>query len=145
MHVPISFDNLENFSFDDETTSKKLFENNSILLGVMSQNPSSKYAENIEFYKQLDLYAHVVQVNSIPNLKNQRHDDVDLVIIRENTEGEYTGIEHEVYPGVMESLKITTQAATAKICEYAFEFAYLSGRKKVTAVHKANIMYIIQN
>jgi len=65
-----------------------------------------------------------------------------MVIIRENTEGEYSGIEHEVYPGVIESIKVTTMEASLRIAEYAFEFAYLTGRQKVTAVHKANIMKI---
>jgi Isocitrate/isopropylmalate dehydrogenase len=65
------------------------------------------------------------------------------VVIRENTEGEYSGIEHEVYPGVIESIKVTTMAASLRIAEYAFEFALLSGRKKVTAVHKANIMKLV--
>ncbi len=55
-------------------------------------------------------------------------------------QGEYTGIEHEVYPGVIESIKITTKDVSLKLAQYAFEFAHLSGRKKVTAVHKANIM-----
>jgi len=62
------------------------------------------------------------------------------LIIRENSEGEYSGIEHEVYPGVVESIKIVTREASLKIADYAFKLAYLSGREKVTAVHKANIM-----
>jgi len=65
------------------------------------------------------------------------------VIIKENTEGEYTGIEHEVYPGIIESIKLTTSIASKRVAKYAFEFAHLSGRTKVTAVHKANIMFII--
>lgn len=75
-------------------------------------------------------------------MDNVRHKDVNTVVIRENTEGEYSGIEHEVYPGVIESIKVTTMAASLKTAEYAFEFAFLAGRKKVTAVHKANIMKI---
>jgi len=67
---------------------------------------------------------------------------VNTIIIRENVEGEYSGIEHEVYPGVVESIKVTTKENSLNVAEYAFEFAYLSGRKKVTAVHKANIMKI---
>ena len=71
---------------------------------------------------------------------------MDIAVFREITEGEYSGIEHEVckldkvYPGVIESIKVTTKEASLKLAKYAFEFAYLSRRKKVTAVHKANIM-----
>ena len=72
-----------------------------------------------------------------------RHKDVDLVVIRDNLEGEYTGIEHEVYPGVFESLKIITSQAANRVAEYAFEHAFLTGRKKVTVVHKANIMKLV--
>lgn len=90
----------------------------------------------------MDLYANVTLGFSVPGIP-QRHDNVDIVVIRENTEGEYSGIEHEVYPGVIESIKITTRAASLRIAEYAFEFAHLSGRKKVTAVHKANIMKMV--
>ncbi|KAA8535933.1 hypothetical protein F0562_028411 [Nyssa sinensis] len=69
-----------------------------------------------------------------------RHENVDIVVIRENTEGEYAGLEHEVVPGVVESLKVITKFCSERIAKYAFEYAYLNNRKKVTAVHKANIM-----
>jgi isocitrate dehydrogenase (NAD+) len=62
------------------------------------------------------------------------------LVVRENIEGEYSGIEHEVYPGVVESLKVITRKRAKRAAEYAFKIAYLSGRKKVTVVHKANIM-----
>ena len=84
----------------------------------------------------------MVPVVSIPGLEGARHKNVNTVIIRENTEGEYSGIEHEVYPGVIESIKVTTMEASLKVANYGFEFASLTGRKKVTAVHKANIMKI---
>ena len=64
-------------------------------------------------------------------------------MIRENTEGEFSGIEHEVYPGVMESLKVTTKHKTERLIQYAFEFAHFSGRKKVSVIHKANIMKLV--
>lgn len=76
---------------------------------------------------------------SLPGVE-RRHKNVDIVVIRENTEGEYSGVEHEVYPGVVESLKIITYENSKKIAEFAFEYAFLAGRNKVTAVHKANIM-----
>ena len=71
---------------------------------------------------------------------NTRHKDVDIVVIRENTEGEYSGMEHEVAPGITETIKVTSRAKTRRIAEYAFEYAFLNNRRKVTAVHKANVM-----
>jgi len=87
----------------------------------------------------LDLYARVVHTFTLPNIPT-RHAKTDLVIIRENLEGEYSGVEHEVYPGVYESIKVITKSASLRIADYAFEYAFLCGRKKITAVHKANIM-----
>jgi len=80
-----------------------------------------------------------VHAINIPGIAS-RHTGVDIVIIRENTEGEYSGMEHEVAPGVTESLKVMTRDATRRIAEYAFEYAAMNNRGKVTAVHKANIM-----
>jgi isocitrate dehydrogenase (NAD+) len=94
---------------------------------------------NIELRKALGLYANVVHSFNMPGVAS-RHENVDVVIIRENTEGEYSGMEHEVYPGVTESLKVMTRDGTRRIAQYAFEYALLNNRNKVTAVHKANIM-----
>ncbi|HEU5162491.1 MAG TPA: isocitrate dehydrogenase (NAD(+)) [Thermoanaerobaculia bacterium] len=94
---------------------------------------------NVRLRKTLDLYANLRPVRSLPAIKTC-FDNVDLVVVRENTEGLYSGIEHEVIPGVMESLKIITDKASRRIARYAFEYAKINGRKKVTAVHKANIM-----
>lgn len=94
---------------------------------------------NLTLRKELQLYANVRPCMSIPGFKT-RYDDVDLVTIRENTEGEYSGLEHEVVPGVVESLKVITRKSSTRVAEFAFEFAAKNGRKKVTAVHKANIM-----
>src|SRR4051794_2689238 len=94
---------------------------------------------NVGLRKALDLYANVRPVKTLPNVPS-RYTDVDLVIVRENTEGLYSGLEHTVIPGVVESLKIVTEKATDRICRYAFEYAKANGRKKVTCVHKANIM-----
>ena len=69
-----------------------------------------------------------------------RHKDVDIVVIRENTEGEYSGLEHEGVPGVVESLKIITREKSQRIAKYAFDYATRNKRKRVTAIHKANIM-----
>lgn len=94
---------------------------------------------NVGLRKALDLYANVRPVKALPNVPC-RYPELDLVIVRENTEGLYSGIEHVVIPGVVESLKVITEKASNRIIRYAFEFAKSSGRKKVTAVHKANIM-----
>ncbi len=94
---------------------------------------------NVRLRKALDLYACVRPVESLPNVPS-RYTDVDLVVVRENTEGLYSGIEHEVVPGVVESLKIMTRHACERIARFAFGYARQHGRAKVTAVHKANIM-----
>ena len=94
---------------------------------------------NVGLRKALDLYANVRPVKTLPNVPS-RYENVDLVIVRENTEGLYSGLEHTVIPGVVESLKIITEKATNRICRYAFEYARANGRKKVTCIHKANIM-----
>lgn len=94
---------------------------------------------NLTLRKELDLYANVRPCVSIPGYPT-RHDGVDLVTIRENTEGEYSGLEHVVVPGVVESLKVITRKASIRVAEYAFKYARDNNRKTVTAVHKANIM-----
>ncbi len=94
---------------------------------------------NVGLRKALDLYANVRPIKALPNVEC-RYPELDLVIIRENTEDLYAGLEHVVVPGVVESIKIITEKASTRIAKYAFEFAKLTGRKKVTAMHKANIM-----
>ena len=94
---------------------------------------------NVALRKGLDLYAALRPVRSVPNVKT-RYENVDLVVVRENTESLYTGLEHIVVPGVVESLKIISEKASTRIARYAFDYARTNGRKKVTAVHKANIM-----
>lgn len=96
---------------------------------------------NVAIRKGLDLYACVRPVASLSGVPT-RYADIDLVVIRENTEGLYSGIEHLVVPGVAESLKVITEKASTRIARFAFEFAVTHGRRKVTAVHKANIMKI---
>jgi isocitrate dehydrogenase (NAD+) len=94
---------------------------------------------NVELRKQLDLYANLRPVKTLPGIKS-RYDSVDLVVVRENTEDLYSGLEHVVVPGVVESLKIITEKASTRIARFAFEYARAHERKRVTAVHKANIM-----
>jgi isocitrate dehydrogenase (NAD+) len=94
---------------------------------------------NVGLRKTLDLYSSLRPVRSVPNVKT-RYENIDLVVVRENTEDLYSGLEHIVVPGVVESLKIITDKASTRIARFAFDYARSNGRKKVTAVHKANIM-----
>jgi len=94
---------------------------------------------NVGLRKALGLFANLRPVWNIPSVPS-RYEGIDLVIVRENTEDLYSGLEHEVVPGVVESLKIITEVASTRIARFAFEYARKHGRKRVTAVHKANIM-----
>ncbi|GMP84992.1 hypothetical protein CsSME_00038315 [Camellia sinensis var. sinensis] len=94
---------------------------------------------NLTLRKELNLYANVRPCYSLPGYKT-RYDDVNLITIRENTEGEYSGLEHQVVRGVVESLKIITRQASLRVAEYAFHYAKSHGRDRVSAIHKANIM-----
>ncbi|MCW5981354.1 MAG: isocitrate dehydrogenase (NAD(+)) [Bryobacteraceae bacterium] len=96
---------------------------------------------NVALRKKLDLFANVRPVKTLPGLKT-RYDDtpIDLIIFRENTEDLYSGLENEVVPGVITSIKVITSKASLRIADYAFHFARRVGRRKITAVHKANIM-----
>ena len=94
---------------------------------------------NVGLRKALDLYANLRPVRNIAGVES-RFADVDLVIVRENTEDLYSGLEHEIVPGIVESLKIITERASTRIARFAFEHARANGRRRVTAIHKANIM-----
>lgn len=98
-------------------------------------------SRNVELRLKLDLFANVVHCKSQPGI-NTRHKNIDVVIIRQNTEGEYSCMEHENVKGVVESLKIITREKSEQIARYAFEWARRNNRKKVTCVHKANIMKV---
>lgn len=96
---------------------------------------------NVALRKKLDLFANVRPVRSLPGIRTRFNDvRIDLVIFRENTEDLYSGLEHEVVPDVVTSLKVITRAASMRIARYAFEYARRHGRRQVIAVHKANIM-----
>ena len=96
---------------------------------------------NVALRKRLDLFANVRPVRSLPGVVTRFGDvKIDMVIFRENTEDLYSGLENEVVPGVVTGIKVITRAASSRIAEYAFAFAESAGRKKVTAIHKANIM-----
>jgi len=94
---------------------------------------------NVALRKKFELYANFRPIRNLPHIPT-RYPDVDLIIIRENTEGLYSGLEHEVVPGVVESLKIMTEKASTRIAKFAFEYARKNNRKKIHAIHKANIM-----
>ncbi len=94
---------------------------------------------NVRLRKTLDLYANLRPVRNLPGLVTP-FGDLDMIVVRENTEDLYSGLEHIVVPGVVESIKIITEKASTRIARFAFEYARREGRKKVTAIHKANIM-----
>src|SRR4051812_2579250 len=94
---------------------------------------------NVQLRKKLNLYAAVRPVRSLPGVKT-RFENVDMIIVRENTEGLYSGIESEVVPGVVTSMKVASEAACTRIARYAFRYATKRKRKKITVFHKANIM-----
>src|ERR1700749_3565375 len=94
---------------------------------------------NLTLRKKFELYANFRPIKNLPGLET-RYPDVDLIIVRENTEGEYVGLEHEVVPGVVESLKVVTEKASTRIAKFAFEYARKFQRRKIHAIHKANIM-----
>lgn len=114
---------------------------NSIALKGPVTTPVGKgyHSVNVQIRQNLELFANFRPAKSIPTVKT-RYDDVDLIVVRENTEGLYSGIEHIVVPGVIESLKIITEKASERVARYTFEMAKEYGRRRVTAVHKANIM-----
>ncbi|KAE8683515.1 Isocitrate dehydrogenase regulatory subunit 3 [Hibiscus syriacus] len=93
---------------------------------------------NIQLRRELDLYASLVNCFNLPGLPT-RHQDVDIVVIRENTEGDYSGLQHEVVLGVVESLKLITKLCSEQIVKYEFEYAYLNNRKKVTVSIKPTL------
>lgn len=126
-----------------DAVQKSLRKNGVAIKGVINVPEQGRSGEllsvNQEFRNKMDLYANVVNVKSLPGV-NSRHQNMDFVVIREQTEGEYSALEHESVPGVVECLKVVTAEKSRRIAKFAFDYATKFGRKKVTAVHKANIM-----
>lgn len=116
-------------------------QNNGVALKGPVTTPSAEgYPSlNVTLRKSLDLFACLRPVKSLPGVQSL-HRDVDLVVVRENTEDLYAGVEHEVVPGIVQSVKVVTRAASTRIARFAFEYAAANNRELVTAVHKANIM-----
>lgn len=143
MHAPLSFEVFEVSGKMDKVPDEVLnsIRKNKVCLkgGLATPVGGGVSSLNVQLRKELDLFASLAHCFNLPGLM-MRHENVDIVVIRENTEGEYAGLEHEVIPGVVESLKVITKFCSERIAKYAFEYAYLNNRKKVTAVHKANIM-----
>ncbi|KAH9853505.1 hypothetical protein C2E23DRAFT_108038 [Lenzites betulinus] len=147
VNAPIEWEqyNVSGMSSEGEVLFKQAMESlrrnrvglKGILFTPISQ--SGHISWNVAMRQQLDIYASVVLCKSLPGFPT-RHDNVDFAIIRENTEGEYSGLEHQSFPGVVESLKVSTRAKAERIIRFAFDFALKNNRKKVTCVHKANIM-----
>ena len=137
--VPLNSKNMSEAMIDQAVMAVK--RNGACLKGniITDHNSPTSFSVNLALRHRLDLYANVVRCKTLPNVKT-KHPDVDILLIRENTEGEYAALEHESVPGVVESLKVITRAKSIRIAEYAFARAKQDRRKKVTAVHKANIM-----
>lgn len=123
-----------------EPVLESIRRNKVALKGPLTTPIGSGFASvNVRLRKTLDLYANLRPVRNLPGLVTP-FGDLDLIVVRENTEDLYSGLEHVVVPGVVESIKIITEKASTRIARYAFEYAVREGRKKVTAIHKANIM-----
>jgi len=147
--VPVDFEPLflseiqPTMSVPLEDVVESITRNGICLKGVLATPECSHTGElqtmNMKLRRTLDLYANVVHVKTLPGVKC-RHNNVDVIIIREQTEGEYSALEHESVKGVVECLKIITADKSRRIAKFAYDYATRFGRKKVTAVHKANIM-----
>uniref|UniRef100_A0A8C9T8E4 Isocitrate dehydrogenase [NAD] subunit, mitochondrial n=1 Tax=Scleropages formosus TaxID=113540 RepID=A0A8C9T8E4_SCLFO len=147
--VPVEFEEIHISEVHNMASEEKLDQlftsvrNNGVAIKGKINNPMA-YKGDLASYemklrRKLDLFANVVHVTSLPGYST-RHNSLDLVIIREQTEGEYSSLEHESVKGVIESLKIITREKSHRIAKFAFDYATKKGRSKVTAVHKANIM-----
>ncbi|XP_015787651.1 isocitrate dehydrogenase [NAD] subunit beta, mitochondrial [Tetranychus urticae] len=149
MQTPVVFEEMflsevnPTMSVPLEQAINSIHKNKIALKGILSTPFSSLSGElqslNMKIRRQLDLFANVVHVKSLNGIPT-RHKNLDFITIREQTEGEYSALEHESVPGVIECMKIITEAKSRRIAKFAFDYATKHGRKKVTAVHKANIM-----
>jgi len=147
-NVPVEFEELnlsEISQLDDETHFQNAVDsirrNGVCLMGHITAGQMEGVTQSTSFKLRtsLDVYANVCRVKNLEGLKT-RHNNLDFIVIREHTEGEYTALEHQPIPGVVEALKVITREKSQRIAKFAFDFALREGRKKVTCVHKANIM-----
>lgn len=146
--IPVDFEEINLDSMNEnmekvEEAITSIKRNGIALKGNIETREHSKYfkSRNVELRTRLNLFANVVHIKSQPGVQT-RHKDIDLVLIRQNTEGEYSSIEHETVPGVVSCLKVVTRKKSEQIARYAFNFAVQNGRKKISCVHKANIMKV---
>lgn len=143
VHAPIQWEEFLDIDPGNDQQIQRILDCKAALKGVIAHKigagPSSP---NILLRKRLNVFAAVTHAYNIEGLRSV-HNNVNVITVRENTEGEYSGLEHEVYPGVVESIKVTTRDASERVANYAFELAFMNNRKKVTAVHKANIMKLV--
>ncbi|KAJ3003633.1 UNVERIFIED_CONTAM: isocitrate dehydrogenase (NAD(+)) idh1, partial [Siphonaria sp. JEL0065] len=148
-NVPVEFESFDLSSYNPATDSNKLkqamdsIKRNKIALKGILHTPVSRLGHislNVGMRKELDIYASLSLIRNMDGKWATRQQNVDIALIRENTEGEYSGLEHAPVPGVVESLKVVTREKTERIARFAFDFALKNGRKKVTCIHKANIM-----
>lgn len=144
--IPIDFEEINLDSMNEniekvEEAITSIKRNGVALKGNIETREHSKYfkSRNVELRTRLNLYVNVVHIKSQPSIET-RHKDIDLFLIRQNTEGEYSSIEHETVPGLVECLKVVTRRKSEQIARYAFDFAVQNNRKKISCVHKANIM-----
>lgn len=144
-NVPVDFETIEmsglegNESKIDEAILS--LKRNKIGLHSITYTPTDPFHKslNVALRKELDIFASLVFIKNIPGVPSKLN-DIDFVLVRENTEAEYSGLEHQSVPGVVESLKIITKYKTERVARFAFDFALKNDRKLVTAIHKANIM-----
>ena len=134
----------EAFEQTREYIPKELYEsiekNRVALKGPVTTPVGGGFASiNVTLRKKFDLFANFRPVKNLPGLAT-KYPDIDLIIVRENTEDLYAGLEHEIVPGVVQSLKIITDKGSSRIAQFAFDYARKHGRKKIHAIHKANIM-----
>ncbi|KAI8620528.1 hypothetical protein BC830DRAFT_1098683 [Chytriomyces sp. MP71] len=148
-HVPVEFETFDLSSYNPATDANKLKEamdsikRNKVALKGILHTPVNRLGHislNVGMRKELDIYASLSLIRNMDGKWATRQQNVDIAMIRENTEGEYSGLEHTPVPGVVESLKVVTREKTERIARFAFDFALKNGRKKVTCIHKANIM-----
>lgn len=147
INAPIDWEEVNMTGYAETDESSKLIQaiesikrNKIALKGKLHTSMTTgRLSLNLRIRKQLEVFASVTSISSKPGIKT-RHPDVDIVVIRENIEGEYSGLEHQPFPGVVESLKICTRAESERIIKFAFDYALKHGRKKITCIHKANIM-----
>ncbi|CAB3407160.1 unnamed protein product [Caenorhabditis bovis] len=143
-HAPVNFEEVQVSSSlvsgDMEAAIMAIQRNGVAIKGnIETKHDDPQFrSRNVELRTELDLYANILHCVTIPTIPS-RHSGIDIVLIRENTEGEYSGLEHETIPGIVESIKVVTREKIERISRMALEYAKANGRKKVTAVHKANI------